>query len=170
MTPVLDSTCLGYESLEGRDRFLFSFMFHVAQSGVHEHLLNDWMGNVGVVSTITILSPSHTSAHTYPKKGLPMSITHDHIWLSQRPLDPILQMKTLRTREFKWLIQVIVTKNNIWLHLPITFTCIVYLHCKQVSSDIFSSVFLKIWTLERMFFGPICHFIFPEVGFYPLVT
>lgn len=41
MTPVLDSMCLGYESLEGRDRFLFSFTFHVAQSGVHEHLLND---------------------------------------------------------------------------------------------------------------------------------
>lgn len=96
----------------------------MAQSGVHEHLLNGWMANVGVGTTITVFSPSHTCAHTYLNEGLPMSITHMITFDSQRPPPPapILQVKELRTREVKWLTQVITMKNNIWLHLPFIFT------------------------------------------------
>lgn len=76
MTAVLDITDLNCELLEGRDQVLFFFTFHVAQSGVHSHFLNDRMSDVEVVSKIAVFSSSHTSHRHSPVKILPVNITH----------------------------------------------------------------------------------------------
>lgn len=174
MTAVLDITDLNCELLEGRDQVLFFFTFHVAQSGVHSHFLNDRMSDVEVVSKIAVFSSSHTSPQTLTSENPTCEHnTFDHIWLSRGSHYTILQTKKLRIREGKWLSQVIIMKNKMWLCLPVTFNYILN------STSLVMFLVLGLWKCESqrecavallVVYGPSGQITFPEVGFYPLVT